>query len=327
MDGNLVNRSETKRITIVVPAYNEQDNLPLFHDAVNKVIRDLDRYEWQLLFVDDGSRDNTWRVIQSLAKSDSRVGGISLSRNFGKEIALTAGAEAIKKSDAVVFMDADLQHPPALIRELVGKWEEGYQIASTRRTAIKYSLVREAGSRLFYSVLRRYSDLDIQPKATDFRLIDGKVLAVLQTFEERTRFFRGLIDWMGFKKTVVDFEAPCRRNGSSSFNLRGLIKFAVNSITTFSLLPLRFTGYLGLFVTLGSAMVLAYMVGAMWLVGEIFTPLAYFVVFNTFLFGVVLAALGMMALYIGHIYAEVIRRPLYIVQERIGLPDPVAACA
>ena len=312
----------TERICLVVPAFNEAGNLRRFYQEVSKTIDTLDRYDWEIQFVDDGSEDNTWFEIEHLVKEDTRVRGIRLSRNFGKEVALTAGAEAVNNVNAVIFLDADLQHPPSLIKEMIALWEDGYQIVATKRESIRYSLFRELGSQAFYWFLNRFSELNMVPKATDFRLLDKTVLEVLLTFEERTRFFRGLIDWMGFKKTIITFSAPDRHDGKSAFRFRDLFNLAINSMTSFSLLPLRFAGYLGMFVLFFGTLLLMYMVTAQFLFEQqVFTPLAYFVVFNTLLFGVVLAALGMIALYIGHIHTEVVRRPLYIVQERIGVEN------
>jgi polyisoprenyl-phosphate glycosyltransferase len=308
-------------LALVVPAYNESGNLKAFLDLVNQTTEKLSAYYWEYIFVDDGSSDNTWEMIEDLARTDPRVKGVSLSRNFGKEIALTAGLELAGDVDALIFIDADLQHPPQVIADLVSQWEEGYQIVSTKREAIQYSLARKIGARFFYFMLNRFSDLKDQSRSTDFRLLDREALKVLKTFEERTRFFRGLIDWMGFKKTFVTFSAPDRGNGESTFKLATLTQMAVNSFTTFSLLPLRVTGWLGLTVVTLSLTTLFYMIISQFLFEAIYTPLAYFVVFNTLLFGVVLAALGLIALYIGHIHTEVIRRPLYIVQDRIGFED------
>jgi glycosyltransferase involved in cell wall biosynthesis len=308
-------------LALVVPAYNESGNLKAFLDLVNQTTEKLSAYYWEYIFVDDGSSDNTWEIIENLAQTDPRVKGVSLSRNFGKEIALTAGLELAGDVDALIFIDADLQHPPQVIADLVSQWEEGYQIVSTKREAIQYSLARKIGARFFYFMLNRFSDLKDQSRSTDFRLLDREALKVLKTFEERTRFFRGLIDWMGFKKTFVTFSAPDRGNGESTFKLATLTRMAVNSFTTFSLLPLRVTGWLGLTVVTLSLTTLFYMIISQFLFEAIYTPLAYFVVFNTLLFGVVLAALGLIALYIGHIHTEVIRRPLYIVQDRIGFED------
>ncbi|MFQ5450727.1 MAG: glycosyltransferase family 2 protein, partial [Nitrospinaceae bacterium] len=306
------------KVTLIIPAYNESGNLRAFCDEVHETIEHLDSYSWEFIFVDDGSSDDTWSLIQDMSRNQSRIKGVSLSRNFGKEIALTAGLEAVEDSDAVIFMDADLQHPPPVIAELIAQWERGYQIVVTQRDTIQYSWMRKAGSGFFYYMLNRFSDLKIQPKVTDFGLVDREVLKVLKTFQERTRFFRGLIDWMGFRKTFVNFSSPDRRNGPSTFSLRNLANLAVNSFTSFSLLPLRVTGWLGILVLSLSLSVLFYMMITQFALGEVYTPLAYFVVFNTLLFGVVLAALGLIALYIGHIHTEVIRRPLYIVQNRVG---------
>ena len=307
------------KIAVIVPAFNESQNLKPFFDELNQHLEQLDSYFWEIFFVDDGSTDNSWEVIEDLARFDPRIKGVSLSRNFGKEIALTAGVEAVGNVDAVICIDADLQHPPSLIGELVAQWEKGLPCGRHEKEyAIQYSWMRKLGAKLFYFMLNRYSDLKTQAKVTDFRLLDKEVLKVLRTFEERTRFFRGIIDWMGFKKTFVTFSSPARVNGNSAFNFRELVNLAVNSFTSFSLLPLRITGWLGILVLTLSLSVLFYMIVTQFAFSAIYTPLAYFVVFNTLLFGVVLAALGMIALYIGHIHTEVVRRPLYIVQERIG---------
>ena len=193
------------KIAVIVPAFNESKNLKLFFEQLNQTLESLDSYFWEILFVDDGSSDGSWGMIEDLARFDPRVKGVSLSRNFGKEIALTAGVEAVGDVDAVICIDADLQHPPELIEELLAEWEKGYHVVATKRSAIKYSWMRRIGAKIFYFMLNRYSDLKSQAKVTDFRLLDKEVLKVLQTFEERTRFFRGIIDWMGFKKTFVTF--------------------------------------------------------------------------------------------------------------------------
>lgn len=215
-------------------------------------------------------------------------------------------------------MDADLQHPPPLIEEMVAKWEEGFQVVATQRSAIEYSWFREWGSRAFYYLLNKFSEVKIQPKAADFRLLDREVLKVLRNFQERTQFSVGWSTGWG-SKTYIQFVAPARAGGESSFSLRALIDLAINSFTSFSLLPLRITGWLGLIVLAFGVGTLIFMV----ITGPVlhlthYTALAYFVVFNTVLTGVVLAALGMMALYIGNIHTEVARRPLYIVDKRVG---------
>ena len=310
-------------ITIIVPAYNEENNIRRFYEETNKTLRGLDNYTCEFVFIDDGSNDSTWQVIKETSNLDSAVKGLRLSRNFGKEMALTAGIiEWTKFSDAVIFMDADLQHPPSVIPKLIQQWELGFQIVTAQRKSIRYSMWREMGSNFFFFMLNRFSRLNIQHKATDFRLLDRKVLEVLQTFPERNRFFRGIIDWMGFEKASITFDSPDRITGKSTFSFNNLFNFAINSFTSFSLMPLRITGYLGLAVTTASSLLFLYMIITHLVLGlTFFTKLAYFVVFNTLLFGIVLAALGLIALYIGNIHTEVSGRPLYIVQERVGFVD------
>lgn len=318
MLNKIIDEQSCTKLTIIVPTYNESKNIVAFYNAVCNVIDKLTNYQWEIVFINDGSIDNTWEIITTVANNDSKVKGINLSRNFGKEMALTAGAETIEQTDAVIIMDADLQHPPELIPELIKQWQCGYQIVATKRIAIKYSWIRELGSRFFYYFMRLISDIQLEPKTTDYRLLDKKVISVLKTFEEKTRFFRGLIDWMGFRKTYINFSAPERQNGESTFKLKDLTKLAINSLTSFSLAPLRLCGYIGIIVLFGSSFLMIYMVISQLFMAQIYTPLAYFVVFNTMLFGLVLSALGMLALYIGHIHTEVIRRPLYIIQEKLG---------
>ena len=312
--------SKKNRITIIVPAYNEEDNLPNFLDETKKVTNNLEGYIWEFIFIDDGSNDSTWAVIAEMSIVHKNIRGLRLSRNFGKELALTAGIlESTEEIDAVILMDADLQHPPSAITQLIQQWEQGFQVVTAQRKSIKYSMWRKIGSTFFYFMLNHFSKLNIQEKATDFRLLDKQVLNTLKTFPERNRFFRGIVDWVGFKKTSITFDSPNRIEGKSAFSFQSLSSLAINSFTSFSLMPLRFTGYLGLAVTTITSLLFIYMIITHLILKiSIFTKLAYFVVFNTLLFGIVLAALGLIALYIGNIHTEVTGRPLYIVQDRVG---------
>ena len=308
------------KIAIIVPAYNEEDNLRIFFKETNEIIQNLEDYTWEFIFIDDGSDDSTWRIIDEMSNFHKSVRGVRLSRNFGKELALTAGVlESTEELDAVILMDADLQHPPSAIPQLVQQWESGHQIVTTQRKSIRYSMWRKIGSNFFYFMLNNFSKLNIQQKATDFRLLDQQVVKVIKNFPERNRFFRGIIDWVGFKKTSIIFDSPDRTGGKSTFSFNGLFNLAVNSFTSFSLMPLRVTGYLGVAVTTISGILFFYMVISHLVLGlTLFTKLAYFVVFNTLLFGIVLVALGLIAWYIGSIHTEVSSRPLYIVQDRVG---------
>jgi dolichol-phosphate mannosyltransferase len=309
-----------KKIALIVPVFNESQSLYDFYSEIKKVLTTLSDYQWQIIFVDDGSKDDSWQVISKLKEQDNHVKGLLLSRNFGKEIALTAGVEHINGDvDAVIFIDADLQHPPAIIPKLIDKWQQGFEVVATIREKVAdYSLAKKLGSKLFYSLMTKISDIDITPNSTDFRLLDKQVITVLCQFTERTRMFRGLIDWMGFKKTYISFTAPARNNdGKPNYSLHQLMHLAINSLTSFSLLPLRITGYLGLFIMSSSGLLLVYMLFTHLFQPLMFTAQAFFIVFNTFLIGILLSGLGLVALYIGHIHTEVVQRPLYIIRKKL----------
>ncbi len=309
------------KITMIIPVYNEAENIyPVWREIERVFYEKLPGYEWEILLVNDGSADESWQVIKELSARERNVSGLNLSRNFGKEMALTAGVESVEDTDAVIFLDADMQHPPYLIPDFVQKWQQGAEIVvGIRDQVADYSFVKKIGSKAFYFFLRYCSDVDIPPNSTDFRLLDKKVVHTLGQFSERSRMFRGLIDWMGFNKDYITFNAPERNQGKQpSYSYRKLFQLAINSMTSFSLLPLRITGYLGILVCLFTGLLILYMLLTQILFGAVYTPLAYFVVFNTFLVGTILSALGMIALYIGHIHTETVGRPLYIVREKIG---------
>lgn len=310
----------SKKISIVIPVYNESKNITNLHSRIENVIRSLPGFEWHYIFVNDGSSDNSYDVLKNLTQLDSKVKVIDLSRNFGKEIALTAGAHEASKDDAVICIDADLQHPPELIPTLITKWQEGAEIVVTIRTEIKKQpLLRKIGSYLFYWLMKKISGIDIKSSTTDFRLYDNKVIQAFMKTTERERMFRGIMDWLGFRRSYVEFKADIRAEGQAAYSYGKLWLLAINSITAFSLWPLRLAGYTGIFISSISGilfiwMLTNYLVLKVW----VYTPLAIVVVINTFLIGVVLMALGLVALYVGIIHTEVINRPLYIIRERLG---------
>ena len=310
-------------IAIVIPVYRESGNLPLLYSRLEGVVSGLPQFEWQYVFVNDGSPDNSIDILQGLAYQDKKVKVLDLSRNFGKEVALTAGVHETENADAVICMDADLQHPPELIHTLIKEWQKGIEIVATIRTSIeKQPILRRVGSHVYYWLMNKMSELDIVSQTTDFRLYDKKVVAVFNRVTERERMFRGIMDWFGFRTTYVEFRADARNEGSAGYSYAKLYHLAINSITAFSLWPLRLTGYLGVSITTLSGMLLAWMFASNTLGNEaIYTPLAMVVVANTFLIGVVLMAIGLVALYIGTIHTEVINRPLYIVRERLNFQE------
>lgn len=309
------------KISIVIPVYREARNLARLHAALSAVIDSLQDYQWRMVFVNDGSPDDSIDVLRKLAAQDSRVGVIDLSRNFGKEIALTAGVHACASADAVICMDADLQHPPELIPKLVAAWQKGADTVATIRKSIeKQPLLRRIGSHGYYWLMSKISGLDMQSQTTDFRLFDKKVVEAFCRATERERMFRGIMDWLGFRKVYVEFHAGAREEGAPGYSYGKLWHLAVNSITSFSLFPLKLTGYLGVLISLVSGLLLAWMLITRFFFNPAtFTTLAFVVVANTLLIGIVLMAIGLVALYIGHIHTEVINRPLYVVREKINI--------
>ena len=244
-------------ITVVVPVYREAGNLPRLYERLEAVTRQISRYDWEYIFVNDGSPDNSMQVLRGLAQHDKRIRVIDFSRNFGKEVALTAGVQATY-ADAVITLDADLQHPPELIPQLVSEWEKGAEVVATIRNSIEQQpVLRRTGSHVYYWLMARISGLDMAAQTTDFRLLDQRVVEAFRDVTERERMFRGVIDWMGFKKVYVAFDAPAREEGTAGYSYAKLWHLALNSITSFSLLPLRITGYLGIFITASSGLLLA----------------------------------------------------------------------
>ncbi|RJX32288.1 MAG: glycosyltransferase [Desulfarculus sp.] len=312
-----------QKIVLVIPIYNEEPNLAPLTERIRRVMSTVEGLEWELLLVDDGSHDGSWQEIARLARADGRISGLGLSRNFGKEMALTAGVEAAGEAEAVICLDADGEHPPELIPRFIAEWRRGAEIVVGVRTGAEgFGLLKKLGSWLFNALLARYSDIKVMAGSTDFRLLDCQVVRALKQFPERARMFRGLVDWMGFNKVMVEFVSPARGEGRPSYDLSKLFTLALNSFTSFSLLPLHITGGLGLLVVVFSILLLVVMIVTDVLGVMDYQTRAYFVVFILLLVGVVLSALGLIALYIGHINTEVMRRPLYIVRRSTGGQTP-----
>lgn len=316
--------SKECHIALVIPVFQEAANLRRLEARLRQAIAAVTGVEWTFTFVNDGSTDDSLSVLRELAAADPRVRVLDLSRNFGKEIALTAGVhEAEGAADAVICIDADLQHPPELIPTLIEQWRAGAEVVVTRRTGIdRQPLLRRLGSHLYYWLMARISGLGMVSQTTDFRLYDRKVVAAFRHATERERMFRGIMDWMGFRRACVEFHADARAQGEAGYSYRKLFKLAITSITSFSLWPLRLTGWLGIFITSASGLLLLWMLlNYLFNPSLVYTPMAIVVVANTFLIGIVLMAIGLVALYIGTIHTEVINRPLYIVRERINAPQ------
>lgn len=303
-------------ISIIVPVYNEADNLPLLYKELSDRSRMLP-YQFEMLFVDDGSQDDSIKVLNRFAKRDRRVRLIRFSRNFGKEAAVTAGLHAAR-GNAALIMDADMQMPPSLMEQFIRKWESGAEVVVGVFKSRNLSLVKKAGAKVFYNIMRRISHTKITPNATDYRLLDRKVINVFNQFTERNRITRGLIDWLGFERDYIYFEQQPRKFGTPGYTFRKLLNLAMNSFTAYSLLPLRLAGYIGAAILAISIPMGIFLYVERYVLGDYLhlgingtTMLAMLTVFMV---GLVLTCLGLMAMYIAHIHAEVTNRPLYVVR-------------
>ncbi|QWD60439.1 glycosyltransferase family 2 protein [Polynucleobacter sp. MWH-UH35A] len=308
-------------ITIVVPTYGEGENVSHLYEALEtNLVSVSTSYEFNYIFVNDGSIDDTCDVLRELAKLDKKVKVIDLSRNFGKEIALTAGVHEALSSKAIICLDADMQHPPNLIPDMIQKWESGAEIViAIRKESEDQPIFRWLGSKVYYWIINKISEVEMTPQSTDFRLYDNKVIEAFKRATERQRMFRGIMDWLGFKREYVYFSAPKRMYGSAGYSYAKLFSLAVNSITSFSLWPLKIAGYLGLLLIVIVSGIFLYFLGFYLIYGVfIISPLAIVALLNTLLIGVVLVAIGLVALYVGSIHTEVINRPLYVVREKIN---------
>jgi dolichol-phosphate mannosyltransferase len=313
--------SRGRLISVVVPVYGEAKNLPLLVQRLDAVA--AGGHRWEYVFVNDGSLDDSLQVLRTLQSGNPRIRIVDLSRNFGKEAALTAGL-ALSRGDAVVCIDADLQHPPELIPQLVEHWTRGAEVVVTiRERSAEASLVRRAGSAVFYWLLARMSDVEVVGKSTDFRLLDRRVVDEFVRLSDRDRLVRGLVDWLGFRRVCVTFTAPERAHGVSSYSYRRLTALFFNGIMSHSSAPLRWLGVLGLLITLAASALLVFVLVHETVdpVNGVYTPLAKLVITITILMGIMLTALGLVSLYVARIYAEVVRRPLYVVREEYPQPE------
>ncbi len=311
----------TKHISIIIPCYNEADNIQPLYEAMTEVLRPLE-YNFELLFVDDGSQDGSQKVIDGLPSTEKfQVKQVALSRNFGKEIALTAGLDACTGA-AAIMIDADLQFPPKYLPNFIAKWEQGADVVIGLREETKHyaPLPKRIGSRLFYKLLNAMSDIPIQRGATDFRLVDRVVIDEFKRFTERRRLTRGLIDWLGFERAYVQFTPARREDGVTGYPLARLIGLAMSSFTSNSLFPLRLTSYIGSVIALLSGLLGVFVIIEGGILNDPwnlkFTGTACLGILTIFLIGIVMVALGLIALYIATIHTEVINRPLYAVRRK-----------
>jgi dolichol-phosphate mannosyltransferase len=308
-----------KIISTIIPVYNEEKNIPLINSELLNVFSTLP-YDYEIIFVNDGSKDNSQQIINDFIKKNKKTKSIEFSRNFGKEMATTAGLNHCK-GDCAILIDADLQHPVEIIPKFIMDWEKGFDVViGIRKSSKSDTFIKTFGSKLFYKIMSKISDTEIAPNSTDFRLIDRKVIDAFNQCTEKTRITRGLIAWLGFKRSFVEFEANERAHGKASYSTIKLIKLALSSFVAMSLFPLKIAGYLGIFITLLSGVIGVFIFIEDFLLKDPlnmgFSWPAMLALLNMFLIGIILSCLGLIALYIGSISREVSNRPMYVVRNK-----------
>ncbi len=303
---------EREKICIVVPAYNERENVRVLYEALRA---ELEGEDWRLLFVDDGSGDGTAESLDALAREDPRVGYLSFSRNFGHQNALKAGFD-YAEGDCVISMDADMQHPPSVVPQLLRKWREGYDAVLTlRRDSRAEGSPKSFFSRLFYKVLSWLSPVPISQGAADFRLLDRKLVDICKELKEDAFFWRGLVPWLGFSQCRIEYAPAARACGASKYTWRKMFRLALDGVTSFSILPLRFAGFLGVCTIVAC---LGYLGCVLWT--YFFDKVAWgwssLMSCILLLGGVQLLCLGVIGEYIGKIHMASKRRPSYIIRRK-----------
>ena len=306
-------------LSVVVPVFNEEGNLAELHRRLAAVLPSVVD-SWEIVFVDDGSRDRSWQLIRDLAAADPHVRGVRFSRNFGHQMAFAAGLDHAG-GEAVVIMDADLQDPPELIPELVARWREGHEVVYAVRTRREgETLFKKLTAKLFYRLLRRITQVEIPVDTGDFRLMGRRALEAFRRLPERHRFTRGLVAWVGFSQVGVPYARAARKAGETNYPLRKMLRFAVDAITSFSHVPLQLATWLG-FLTSLFAFAYIVVVVVLKFVGISWPGYTSLMAAILFLGGVQLVMIGLLGEYLGRVYDEVKGRPLYLVQETVG-SDP-----
>lgn len=305
-----------KHVSFVVPVFNEEGNLHEFHARLTEVMSKLP-YDYDIIFVDDGSSDASAAILYKLSQTDEHVQAYLLSRNFGHQMALTCGLDHAE-GDAVITMDGDLQHPPELVPELIKLWGLDFEIVQTiRKDTEDASFFKKMTSSYYYKIINKMSKVSITPGGSDFRLMDRVTVDALRLYGERARFIRGLVNNLGFRFTTVEFIAPPRFAGQSKYNLRKMLHFALDGITAFSNIPLRWALYAGLSFGLGSMLVIGHVMFIKFFTEDAVPGWTTIAASVLFLGGIELVGLGILGEYIGRIFEEVKQRPLYLIKQHL----------
>ncbi|WP_239256536.1 glycosyltransferase family 2 protein [Listeria ilorinensis] len=304
-----------KLVTILIPAYNEEDVLGQLYERLNSVTGELPDYEFEYLFINDGSKDRTLDILKEFRASDKRVSFVDLSRNFGKETAMIAGLD-YAKGDAVVIIDADLQDPPELIPEMIQYWEEGYDdVYAKRRSREGETFLKKFTSKKFYQLLKKMASVPIQEDTGDFRLLDRRAVEALRMLRETQRYTKGMFSWIGYNKKEIEFDRDPRAAGETKWNYFKLINLAIEGITSFTTGPLRLSAIIGSIVSLCAFIFMIWVFIKTLVIGADVSGYPSLMIVILFLGGIQLLSLGIIGEYLGRIFNETKRRPLYFVDE------------
>jgi len=304
-----------KKISILIPAYNEQEVIESLYQRLGKLANNTKSYDFEFLFINDGSRDNTLELIKEYAAADDRVSYINLSRNFGKEIAMIAGLDHVT-GDATVIIDADLQDPPELIPRMIKYWEEGYDdVYAKRNSRDGETWFKKVSSKLFYRILQKSTNIPIQIDTGDFRLLDKRCVEALKQIRETQRYTKGMFSWIGYKKKEVLYNRNPRIAGKSKWNYAKLFNFAVDGITSFTTAPLRISSFFGFIISVIAFVFIIVIVVKTLLYGDPVSGYPSLMAVVLFLGGIQLVSLGIIGEYIGRIFKETKQRPLYFIEE------------
>jgi dolichol-phosphate mannosyltransferase len=315
-------KGDKAHISIVIPLFNEEGNIAVLYTALIPVLETISS-QYEIIFVDDGSKDKSFELVSQICQQNSKVLGISLSRNFGHQIALTAGMEHAS-GKVVITMDADMQHPPEIILELYNMYKQGYDIVNTiRLETADSSIFKKITSRYFYKLINNLSDIHIEPASADFRLMNRKTVDAFLKLKEKDRFTRGIISWMGFKQAQVEYNAPERFSGKSKYSLFKMFRFAADGITSFSAKPLRISFYAGLIVSFVGLLYAIYAV-VEYFKGNTSPGWASTLVSILIIGGIQLISIGIIGEYLARVFNEAKNRPLYFVKQYTSKQDDTA---
>lgn len=307
-----------KKISIVIPAYNEEESLPYLYERLNKLMGEIENYEFEILFINDGSKDKTLDLIKELRSKDERICYVDFSRNFGKEIAMIAGLD-YAKGDCVVFMDADLQDPPELIHELIKYWEKGYDdVYARRKSRAGETFLKKFTSKMYYKILQGVTRVEIQKDTGDFRLLDRRCVNALKKLRESQRCSKSMFSWIGYNKKEVLYDRDPRVAGKTKWNYKRLIDLAIDGITSFTTSPLRIATYISIPTFLTLFIYFVYVIIKSNVINEPIQAFQAIILLILFFSGIQIILIGIIGEYLGRIFNETKNRPLYFVDEYNG---------